>query len=99
MPAEDQIATLARGDYVSRKVWEWLQKTKAIGYVPWLLDPKSPQYDPAKVAAQAARDELLAELEEVIATASTAEVRVLGEHAGSAAMVECADEIDNKNPV
>jgi hypothetical protein len=78
MPAEDQIATLARGDYVARKVWEWLNTTKAIGFVPWVLDPKSPQYDPAKAAAQAARDELLAGLEEVIATASTAAVRELG---------------------
>jgi hypothetical protein len=63
-----------RGDYVARKVWSWLNTTKAIGYVPWVLDPDSPQYDPKKAHEQEVRDALLAELEEVIAAASTASV-------------------------
>jgi hypothetical protein len=68
------ISQLKKGEYVARKVWAWLNESKAVGYVPWVLDPKSAKYDPKKAAEQATRDELLAELEEVIATAATAEI-------------------------
>jgi hypothetical protein len=57
---------------VAERVWAWLQTEKRIRFVPWVLDPQGPDYDPQKAAVQTEKDRLLAELEEVIATASTA---------------------------
>ncbi len=55
-----------RGDRVATRIWEWLHNQKAIQYVPWVVDPKSPSFDAIKFARQEARTELLESLEQVI---------------------------------
>ena len=57
---------MSPGESVALAVWEWLQNKKAQKYVPWVLDPKSKDYDPIKAAKQETQDELLGELESVI---------------------------------
>jgi hypothetical protein len=55
-----------RGNLVAKEVWIWLHKQKAIKFVPWVLNLKSEAYDPTKVAVQAEREQLLADLESII---------------------------------
>lgn len=62
-----------RGNIVAKHVWSWLKEQQSICYVPWVLDPNSPSFDPQKAAAQNQRDDLLADLESVILTASRKE--------------------------
>lgn len=55
-----------RGNKVAKAVWAWLQEQKAIQYVPWVVNPESDNYDPAKAKEQEQRDKILGDLERVI---------------------------------
>ena len=58
------------GDLVASKVWEWLQQQKKMSYVPWVLDPKSCEYDKEKVIEQRTKDTILVILEDLILSIS-----------------------------
>ena len=59
-----------RGNRVAKAVWSWLQRQRAIQYVPWVIDPHSEAYDHVKAAEQATRTEMLDALESEIRVAS-----------------------------
>ena len=59
-----------RGNRVATAVWTWLKLQQSVQFVPWVLNPTSELYDPAKVEQQRIRDELLSDLECVIRSAN-----------------------------
>ena len=65
-----ELETDRRGARMAKAVRAWLQEQKAIQFVPWVLDPERPEYDPDKRALQKLRDGLLAGLAQVIRRAS-----------------------------
>ena len=68
--SKNEASIAERGNAVAIAVWEWLQREKAVQFVPWVLDKSGTAYDPTKAARQAERTSLLNNLERLILTLS-----------------------------
>ncbi len=59
---ESRMAHDRRGNHVATKIWQWLMDASRVTYVPWVLNEKSPDFDPMKKHEQEVRDKLLDQL-------------------------------------
>lgn len=71
---EKRYFEMLAAEHVALAVWRWLREQLAIELVPWVADPRSPQYDQVKADQALKRRRLLEDLRSVIVDASRPEL-------------------------